>query len=239
MLATYVAVFAAEFAMAPGLDYLTITPWQLGRGETWRLLSATLLHGSVIHIAFNLYWFVRFSYVIENWLGPWSALLLYAFCAAGSSAAQVLLGTFSLVGASGVVYGFFGFLWVLRRRRDDAASVVDQSTIQYMLAWLAVCFVVNLFGAPIANTAHVVGLGLGWLVGQVFVARKRDRYVIFAGTLILGLMLPLLTWRPAWQRTLAYVPVLSKRYDPHPLPPELEKAIDEYRAQHRRAPGIF
>jgi GlpG protein len=236
MIATYLAVFAAEFAGAGGLDYLMVRPWLLGRGETWRLLSATLMHASVIHLLFNLYWFARFSLVIENWLGPWFALALYVFCAAGSSAAQVLIGTPSLVGASGVVYGFFGFLWVLRRRRDDAASVVDQSTIQYMLAWLVVCFVVNLFGAPIANTAHVVGLGLGRLVGQCFVARRKERPLLVAATLAIGLTLPLLTWQPVWEHTLAYVPVLSRTYRPQPA---VEKALDEYRAQHRRPPGLF
>jgi GlpG protein len=250
MLATYVAVFAAEFVGANGLTYLEPWPWLLGRGEMWRLITATLMHGSVLHIAFNLYMFVRFSYVIENWLGPWVNLLLYAVFAAGSSAAQLLIsaveyhGPFivysGLVGASGVVYGYFGLLWVLRRRRDDAAEAVSQSTIQYMLAWLAVCFVVNLFGGHIANTAHVAGLGLGWLAGQCFVATRRTRWPIVIGTCIVSCLLPLLTWGPVWHATLAYVPMLNRRFDPDPPPERIRDAYEHPdRDTRQQQPGLF
>src|SRR5438309_598893 len=91
MLATYLAVFAAQFVGANGLTYLEPWPWLLGHGEMWRLITATVMHGSIMHLAFNLIFFLRFCLVIENWLGPWMALLLYALFAAGSCAAQQLI----------------------------------------------------------------------------------------------------------------------------------------------------
>src|SRR4051794_40328822 len=162
MLAVFVAFFAAEFRQSD-LSYFYAFPWRVGDGEFWRLITCTFLHGSVLHILFNAAMFFRFSSVIDNWLGPWGAMALYAFFAVGSSAAQLLVSNGGLIGAPGVVYGLFGFLWVMPRRRDDAAFAADASTVQTMLGWLLVCFVVNLMGGRIGNTAHIVGLALGWL----------------------------------------------------------------------------
>src|SRR5947209_15692821 len=58
MLAAYVAVFAAQCVGASGVGQLEGLPWLVGRGEVWRLITSTLLHGSVLHLAFNAIMFV-------------------------------------------------------------------------------------------------------------------------------------------------------------------------------------
>ncbi len=247
-IATYLAVFAAQCVGAGGIDQLEAWPWLLGRGQTWRLMTQTLMHVSVLHLVFNLIMFFRFSLVIENWLGPWVALLLYVFFAAGSSAAQDLISSVAregfskyfvqTMGASGVVYGLFAFLWVMRRRRDDAALVANAQTSQAMFAWLAVCFVINLMGGHIGNTAHIVGGILGWMLGQAVVARRAHRIPIFAGAGALCGMLVVLTLQPVWQRTLAHVPVLRDRYYPHDPPAEVRESYEHPDRKHR-TPGLF
>ena len=164
MLAAYIGIFAAQSQGAEGVANLQGYSWRLGQGQAWRLITSTMLHGSVIHLAFNAVWFFRFSRVIENWLGPWVMLVMYALFAVGSMGFEAVILQWTPappVGASGVVYGLFGFLWVLRRRRDDAAEAVPVSVSQTMLAWLLICVVVNYFGGHIANAAHIVGLLLG------------------------------------------------------------------------------
>ena len=61
----------------------------------------------------------------------------------------------------------------LEKKKDDfAAEVVTPVTIQAMLSWLVICFLINAtgaFGVSIANSAHLAGLLFGWLLGQVVV----------------------------------------------------------------------
>ena len=239
MLAAYIGIFAAQLQGSDSTSYLHAYPWRLAEGHTWRLVTSSMMHGSVIHIAFNAIWFFRFSRVIENWLGPWVALLMYAFFSAGSMAVQVLITSpFQLpaIGASGAVYGLFGFLWVLRRRRDDAAEAVPVSTSQTMLAWLVICAGVNHFGGHIANAAHVAGLAMGWGLGHAVIASKQRKPLIWVGVLVGGLMLPALTFGPVWSATLGQMPWFRKQFNPsyvapfvremweHP-PPDWEKAL--------------
>lgn len=211
MLAVYVAVFGAQFTGA-NLAVLQLFPWRLGHGEIWRLVTCTLLHGSIIHFAFNMIWFFRFSQAIERWLGPWIALGMYVLFAIGSGAAQALGSGGMAIGASGVVYGMFGFLWVTRRRYDIAAEAVPQQVVQTMLGWLVICVLINHFGGNIANTAHVFGLIFGYLIGYVVVARRRWRIPVVLGTAVLWLALLSLTYRPIWERTLFHMPYLKQQY---------------------------
>lgn len=84
-------------------------------GDWYRLVSAMFLHGSVIHLAFNmlaLYWL---GTIVEEALGVWRFLLIYfAAGIAGSAGALVLSTPFQpTVGASGAIYGIMGALLIL------------------------------------------------------------------------------------------------------------------------------
>jgi GlpG protein len=226
-LAAFIAFFGAEYKQFD-LSKFFAYPWRVADGEFWRLITCTFLHGGIFHIAFNMIWFVRFSTVIDNWLGPWAALLLFVFFAISSNAAQLLVssGPGGVIGASGVVYGLFGFLWVMSRRRDDAAFAADQSTVQTMFAWLLICVVINYFGGSIGNTAHAMGLLLGWLVGQVFVARKKRRIGMAAIALVVWAM-PIIFIQPqVWSRTLAYIPPFNGWYNVQKVTPEQQTFLE-------------
>jgi membrane associated rhomboid family serine protease len=227
MMAVFIAFFGAQLKQFDLSNFYAF-PWRVADGQIWRLITCTFLHGDFMHIAFNAYWFLRFTSVIDNWLGPWAALLLYALVASSCSAAQLLVSQspWGVVGVSGVVYGLFGFLWVMSRRRDDAAIAADRHTIQMMLGWLVVCFVLNSFGGSIGNTAHVVGLLLGWLVGQVVVARRKWRVPLALATLVVWAVPIALTQRPVWDRTLAHLPGFATWF-PNEVPAEVRQILED------------
>ena len=85
------------------------------QGDWYRLVTAMFLHGSVIHLAFNmaaLYWL---GTIVEQALGVWRFLLIYFVSGIAGSAGALLLSTpiqFT-VGASGAIYGIMGALLVL------------------------------------------------------------------------------------------------------------------------------
>jgi membrane associated rhomboid family serine protease len=232
MVVLFIAVFIAEW-MEKNLAPLQAFPWRLGNFESWRLVTSTVLHGSILHVVFNTIWFLRFNQAIERWLGPWMAVALYAVFAVGSGAPQAVFagggGGLGAIGASGVVYGLFGFLWVCRRRYDIAAEAVPPQVVQIMLGWIVVCAVVNFFGGNIGNTAHIFGLLFGWLLGQIVVARHHIRPRLIAGTAALWLLLLSLTWLPVWQRTLKHIPVIRSQYSMVEDPRDDWESIDERR----------
>jgi membrane associated rhomboid family serine protease len=84
-------------------------------GDWYRLISSMFLHGSIIHLAFNmlaLYWL---GTVVEEALGAWRFALIYFVSGIAGSAGALLLSTpfQTTVGASGAIYGILGALLVL------------------------------------------------------------------------------------------------------------------------------
>jgi membrane associated rhomboid family serine protease len=89
-------------------------------GEWYRLVTAAFLHGSFLHILFNmlmLWWFGR---VLEDLLGRGRYLALYFISVlAGSAGALLLTPDRFTVGASGAVFGILGAGIILERNHID------------------------------------------------------------------------------------------------------------------------
>jgi rhomboid protease GluP len=78
-------------------------------GEWWRLVTAALLHGSIIHLAFNCFALWRAGILLERLIGwRWFAAL-FCLSAIGGSAASLLINPDNIVGvgASGGIIGLF------------------------------------------------------------------------------------------------------------------------------------
>ena len=84
-------------------------------GEWYRLVSSMFLHGSIIHLAFNMFALYWIGTVVEQAIGSWRFLLVYFVSGlAGSAGALVLSGPLTpTVGASGAIYGILGALLIL------------------------------------------------------------------------------------------------------------------------------
>ena len=86
-------------------------------GDWWRIVTSGFLHGSPIHLLFNvlmLWWFGR---ALEALIGPRRFLALYMISLlAGSAGALLLSPTTPVVGASGAVFGILGAGLLLERR---------------------------------------------------------------------------------------------------------------------------
>jgi len=134
--------------------------------EPWRLFTACLLHGSWLHLIFNVGWTWRFGKIIEPIFGLVSTLgMLLLFGAASMAAQWAFRG--SAIGLSGVVYGMFGLLWALNRFHPSYRGVVDSRTTELFIAWFFLCIGMTFMGwFPVANIAHGIGALLGALLGM-------------------------------------------------------------------------
>ncbi|MHB8900040.1 MAG: rhomboid family intramembrane serine protease [Thermoguttaceae bacterium] len=155
--------------------------WKLGMlslvwsWELWRPMTTTLLHGSLIHVAFNVYWLMTFGRVLEPYFGSGRYLGVLCLLACTSTMPSFLANNWSTaldeqvsgVGLSGVVYGLFGILWIGQRFRRSFQEVCSAEVIQTFVAWFFFCIVLTYLEIlPIDNVAHGVGCAVGLLYGE-------------------------------------------------------------------------
>lgn len=151
-------------------EYLGILP-SIWEGQLWRPFTSTLMHGNLIHAAFNVLVFLSFGPALEVRFGSFRYLGLVVLLGYLSMLPQFLVSTYAappvmIVGLSGIIYGLFGILLVGRRWHRDLAEVCDANTVQFLIFWLFLAIVLSYLDMlPVANTAHVAGLLFGVLFG--------------------------------------------------------------------------
>ncbi len=150
------------------------------RGELWRLFSPIFVHFSFFpHLLFNLLVLFDLGRQVEQRRGPVRYLLLVLVVALFSNLAQFYLGDagwsygtgFTVAaggkfgGMSGVLYGLFGYVWIVARREPELGFVLTPGTVILMVGWLFACILLPEAMGPVANVAHGIGLFVGLLAG--------------------------------------------------------------------------
>ncbi|HID76706.1 MAG TPA: rhomboid family intramembrane serine protease [Planctomycetaceae bacterium] len=156
-------------------------------GRWWQPFTTALLHGNLLHAAFNVFWLVTFGWALERRFGSFRYLGLVVLLAYLSMLPQFVVSNYrqpldqqiAIVGLSGVVYGLFGILLVGRRRHVELEMACDSRTVQILLFWFVLCIGLTYAGLlPVANTAHGAGLVFGIGYGLViFDPRHRPRWL--------------------------------------------------------------
>lgn len=198
-------------------QYGVLTADRIWHGAYWSLVTSAFVHIESWHLLFNLYWLWTLGRYLEHAIGSWRYLVFYILAAAVGSSYQLAFSGQTGIGASGVVYGIFGFMWVARSHYTYFYDVVNQQTVQLMNVWLVVCIVAtNLDLLHIANAAHVSGLLFGVVTGaafydQAWLVKARAGMAL----LIVGAAVPLFwaPWSVSWLGMKAYDAHEAKRYD--------------------------
>lgn len=134
-------------------------------GETWRLLTAPLLHGNLIHFLMNasaLLYLGRRVEVFARW--PHVPLVfLFSACIGGVASARFLAA--SSVGASGGLMGWLGFLLVFESLHGE---LVPRKARRRLLAGVLLTALIGIIGYRfIDNAAHIGGLLAGMLYAVI------------------------------------------------------------------------
>lgn len=100
-----------------GLRWGASVPALIWSGEAFRLVSATFLHGFLLHIALNALALYVLGSLVERFLGWQRFLLVYFASGLAGSLASALVGKVLMsLGASGAIFGLLGGLGVLNFR---------------------------------------------------------------------------------------------------------------------------
>lgn len=151
-------------------------------GSWWTLLSAMWIHGSLLHILFNLLWIRNLAPAVGEMYGPGRLVIIYT--AAGvsgfllSSVAGLTLGWLPIpvlqganvtVGASGAVFGLLGAAVYCGRR--TGSSMASNQAWSYAIP----LFIFGFILPGVDNYAHAGGFVGGYLSGLWLDPLKPER----------------------------------------------------------------
>jgi len=151
-----------------------------GADRWWTVLSASYLHGSALHILFNMMWVRQLAPATAEMYGPGRMAIIYTMSgvagfALSSFAAEYIPPLFVLrggqfsVGASASIFGLLGALVYYGRR--GGSSMVGSQALTYAL-------ILGVFGfvmPGIDNYAHAGGFGGGYLAARLLDPLKPER----------------------------------------------------------------
>lgn len=136
-------------------------------GESWRLLTATVLHGGLLHLGLNMAALWDAGRQVCRWYGNGQFLMIYLGAALSGSALSLHFAAQRSVsvGASGAVFGVLGALMLgVWRHRDRVPPSLAQHLLKMQGAFVLVTLVQGLLQPGIDNAAHLGGLLGGCLV---------------------------------------------------------------------------
>ena len=179
-------------------------------GELWRFLTPALLHGSVPHIAFNMYALLSFGTGLERYFGHGRFLLLYVLGAFAGNVASFLFpsGPYS-VGASTAIFGLLGAeaVFLIQNRKVFPGQFRSAIGNIIFIAAINLFVIGNLPG--IDNAGHIGGLigglmfasfaGPVWEVEGIYPAyhlvdRRSFRDVMIGAALVILIFGALAMW---------------------------------------------
>jgi len=157
-----VTVYVAQFVLGDILisNFALFAP-SVSTGQWWRLVTAGFLHGSILHLLFNVYILWVLGSQLESILGKTKFVVIYFVSLIGGSIASFLFspfGTYS-IGASGAIFGLMGAMLVVgRKKRLDISQVAVLVILNVVIGFVL---------SGIDWRAHLGGLAAGALITWV------------------------------------------------------------------------
>ena len=187
------------------------TPDQIWSGRYYALFTTVFIHGSWMHLIFNMLWLYRLGLILEESLHPFTYLLFVLVAAAVGSGAELATSGQTGIGMSGVVYAMFGLMWAGRGRFPAWRSIATRDNLNYFIFWGVLCFFATEFNwFHIANAAHGGGFLFGLSTGYLFFAPRRQPIWGLCLAALLALTVIACTWMPwsarwtSWKGDLAF-----------------------------------
>jgi len=144
-------------------------------GMIWQPVTYMFLHGSFMHLVFNMLGLYFLGTEVEAALGPRRFIQLYMTCGVLGGIGWLLISSVSgipCVGASAAVYGVVGaFAGMFPKRRITMLVYfvlpVTMTALTLALVFAGMSMLMMLLGGEgVAHSAHLVGLAAGYWYGR-------------------------------------------------------------------------
>lgn len=135
-------------------------------GQWWTVVTYMFVHAWLAHLAFNMFTLWMFAPRLEHVWGTRSFVRFYLWCGIGGAAAHLIFAQHtSVIGASGAISGVL-VAYALRWPDEEVYifGVIPMKSRWLILAMLGMNIIFALSpSSGIDWTAHVGGMGFGWL----------------------------------------------------------------------------
>jgi rhomboid protease GluP len=155
-------------------------------GRWWTVFSASWLHGSLLHIVFNMYYVRLFGPATADLFGPARTVVIYVMSGAFgfllSSIAGAYLPRIPFLAGAGFTVGasasIFGLLGAMVHYGHVGSSSVKQAALQYTIP----LFLFGLVMPGVDNWAHAGGFAGGYVLSALLkpLTRERGDHMILA-----------------------------------------------------------
>ena len=141
------------------------------QGQLWRLVTPMFLHGSLIHIGFNMYALFLIGPGIEQYYGHWKYLLLYLLAGMAGNLVSFWMSPDASYGASTAIFGLVAAEAVFVFQNRFMFGGRTRSILTNLFIIVAVNLTLGLMPG-IDNWGHLGGLlgglAFSWLGGPVY-----------------------------------------------------------------------
>lgn len=144
------------------------------QGQVWRFFTPMLLHGSLLHLGFNMYALHIIGAPLERRFGHGRFLSLYLAGAFAGNVFSFLFTAATSLGASTAIFGLLGAQAVFLYRHRELFGKQARAALQNILQVAVINFLIGLTPG-IDNWAHLGGLLGGllftWISGPVLILK--------------------------------------------------------------------
>jgi len=176
-----IAIFQVFYGPSESIEISGLVKEKVREGEYWRLLTATILHGGVMHILFNAIAMYVIGKMVIRVTSFYHFIIIFLVSGfTGSIASLYLMPLQTSVGASGGIMGLIGFLLVFG---VQLKGKVPRNIIKSMFSSVVLIAILGILAFDIIdNAAHFGGLLGGLLMGYVMI-RKNENSIPYPSNL--------------------------------------------------------
>jgi rhomboid protease GluP len=142
----------------------------IAAGELWRLFTPMLLHGSIMHVGFNMYALYLFGTRLERYFGHWRFLSLYLISGFAGNVISMMFTESPSLGASTAIFGLIGAQGIFIYQNRALFGNQTRQALQSIIMVAAINLFIGL-SPGIDNWGHIGGLIAGliftWFGGPI------------------------------------------------------------------------
>ncbi|MBW2650839.1 MAG: rhomboid family intramembrane serine protease [Deltaproteobacteria bacterium] len=155
-------------------------------GRWWTLLSASYLHGGLLHIAFNMLALRQLGPFVLREYGLYRFLIIYTVTGIAGFYLSYLAGVSLTIGASASICGLIGATLYYGKSRGD---IYGQAIYKQVMGWVVGLAMFGFMIPGINNWGHgggiVAGILLGFIMGYNEKYRENQLHRVLATSCIL------------------------------------------------------
>ncbi|MEI7987713.1 MAG: rhomboid family intramembrane serine protease [Chloroflexota bacterium] len=178
----------------------------IAHGQVWRLITPMFLHGSILHVALNMYALFILGRGLEQYYGHTRFLWLYFLSGFAGNVISMLFSPHNSLGSSTAIFGLIAAQGVFVYQNRKVFGGNAQRALMNVFLVAGLNFIIGM-SPGIDNWGHlggfIAGIAFSWLAGPMLqpvlthdpngqpiatLADQRDQHDVYQAILIVGVV---------------------------------------------------